>query len=158
MPARKYKGGPKERAYQSFRTYRLKLRAQGRCECCAKEKDRPDKTCCKKCRATRRIYNIVRNRELKQLVIDAYGGKCACCGEKLFEFLCIEHSRNDGAKQRRELKYGTGRDFYLWLSKRGFPKDLGLEILCFNCNCARGSYGYCPHGKSLSNPLTSTGI
>jgi hypothetical protein len=33
------------------------------------------------------------------------------------------------------------------LKKHGWPKE-GFTILCFNCNCAKGIYGTCPHQRS----------
>lgn len=82
-------------------------------------------------------------RKLKGLVVDAYGGKCECCGEARIEFLQIDHIHNDGASHRREL---AGSHLYDELRKLGFPKDR-FRLLCCNCNFARGKYGYCPHEK-----------
>jgi hypothetical protein len=99
-----------------------------------------------------------KNRALKQAVIDAYGGSCECCGEATFEFLTIDHIDGSGHKHRKLV--GKGRNVYRDLQQRGFPKE-GFRLLCFNCNIARGFYGYCPHhpedredqGKKLSkNP------
>jgi len=83
-------------------------------------------------------------RRLKQQVIDAYGGSCACCGETVFEFMTIDHTLGDGAEHRREIK-GVGASFRVYrdLIQRGFPE--GYQILCVNCNVSRGRYGYCPH-------------
>ncbi len=95
------------------------------------------------------------SKKLKQEIINHYGdGKCACCGEDRIEFLTIDHENGDGGEFRRNSngKNGesgslAGNNFYGWLKKRGFPDDLGLRILCFNCNCSIGAYGYCPHQK-----------
>ncbi len=81
------------------------------------------------------------DRKAKQAVINAYGGKCECCGETIIEFLTIDHTKNDGAIHRRKI---GKKNVYKDLIKRGFPKD-GYRILCFNCNITRGFYGYCPH-------------
>ena len=35
---------------------------------------------------------------------------------------------------------------YRWLKKHGFPKE-GFQLLCYNCNCAKGFFGKCPHKK-----------
>ena len=32
-----------------------------------------------------------------------------------------------------------------WIKKNNFPK--GFQILCHNCNVAKGIYGECPHEK-----------
>jgi len=78
---------------------------------------------------------------LKQEVISAYGGKCACCGENGFEFLTIEHTRHDG-KEHRNI---SGQRVYTDLRKRGYPKDIGIEIFCWNCNMATRYGEPCPH-------------
>lgn len=95
-------------------------------------------------REKRLIYfkQQTKNRKLK--IIEAYGGKCNCCGESTFEFLSIEHKKKDGNKQKREL--GGAVNFHNWLIKNNFPKD-NFELLCFNCNLSKGFYGYCPHNK-----------
>lgn len=89
-----------------------------------------------------RLYNARRVLKYKTLVINAYGGKCSCCGEWRFEFLSIDHTGNNGASHRREI--GNGTNMYVWLKKAGFPKK-GFRLLCFNCNLSRGHYGRCPH-------------
>lgn len=82
------------------------------------------------------------DREAKQKVVDAYGGKCVCCGESMIEFLTIDHINGDGHLHRR--KVGKGRRIYKDLIALGFPKD-NYQLLCFNCNIVLGFYGYCPH-------------
>lgn len=49
----------------------------------------------------------------------------------------------DGAQHRKER--GSGIKFYRWLKNNNFPKNLNLRVLCFNCNCSIGAYGYSPH-------------
>lgn len=81
----------------------------------------------------------------KQAAIEAYGGKCACCGEDRLVFLTIEHTWKNGAEHRKELgSYGSGTRLYRWLKKAGYPTDLGLGVLCFNCQMA-SFWGVCPH-------------
>lgn len=84
------------------------------------------------------------NRKVRQMVLDAYGNACACCGETTPEFLGVDHVNNDGEKHRRELK-GYGRSIYQWLKMQGFPQDGRFQLLCHNCNMAKGLYGGCPH-------------
>jgi hypothetical protein len=86
-------------------------------------------------------------RSNKLKIIEAYGGKCACCGETIIEFLTIDHVNNNGAEERKETKQGTGGKLYRWLIKHNFPKD-NYQLLCYNCNCAKGFFGYCPHNKN----------
>lgn len=68
-----------------------------------------------------------------------YGGKCACCGETEIKFLTIEHI--DGRKDEK-TRY-TGKRAWQDLKRRGWPEN--ITILCFNCNCAKGAFGKCPH-------------
>ena len=69
--------------------------------------------------------------------------KCKCCGETHLEFLTIDHIHNNGAEERKTI--GSGQGFYYWIIKNNYPE--GLQILCYNCNCAKGHYGECPHQR-----------
>lgn len=94
-----------------------------------------------------------RRMRVKQEVISAYGGHCACCGETAIEFLGIDHINNNGAEHRRQLRMkGGGAAFYQWLKKNNFPKG-DYQVLCHNCNSAKGYYGYCPHQKDVAKLL-----
>ncbi len=81
---------------------------------------------------------------IRLATIAAYGGACACCGEREPKFLTIDHIYNDGATERKGDRALTGTKFYLWLKQRGWPADR-YQLLCFNCNCAKGQFGVCPH-------------
>ncbi len=85
------------------------------------------------------------NRNLKKEIIKEYGGKCTCCGEDTPEFLSIDHINNNG-KEHRE-KIGSGNSLYRWLRKLNYPKN-NYQLLCFNCNMAKGFFGICPHQKN----------
>jgi len=80
-------------------------------------------------------------QELRQQVLDYYGGCCECCGEAHQEFLAIDHVNGGGRKHR--AKTGSGINFYYWIVRNNFPDD--LRVLCHNCNQSLGLYGYCPH-------------
>ena len=88
-----------------------------------------------------------KRRRLKWEVIEHLGGKCACCGETALEFLTVDHINGDGAEHRRNL---TGKNrggsvrVYKDIRNQGYPKDK-YRVLCFNCNCSIGCWGYCPH-------------
>ena len=83
-------------------------------------------------------------RAKRALVLNAYGNKCVCCGETTNEFLAIDHIENNGSKHRKEVTGGnSGNRFYGWIIRNNFPE--GLQILCHNCNMAKGFYGKCPH-------------
>jgi hypothetical protein len=63
--------------------------------------------------------------------------KCACCGESERAFLTIDHIRPTNNK------HDHGTNLYRRLKKENFP--LGYQVLCYNCNIAKGQYGHCPH-------------
>ncbi|MGD0329712.1 MAG: hypothetical protein ABSB40_04595 [Nitrososphaeria archaeon] len=67
--------------------------------------------------------------------------KCACCGEKVLEFLTID--RINGKKAGGHLHSFGGKQLYYWLKKNHFPE--GYRVLCLNCDCSLGMRGYCPH-------------
>ena len=95
-----------------------------------------------------KLYKRRERHLLKIAVFEAYGGTfCACCGVKHIEFLTLDHINGDGATQRRNLKK-LGSVFYYWLKRQGYPP--GFRVLCFNCNCALGFFGHCPHQLAIA--------
>ncbi len=91
-----------------------------------------------------KIYNREKNRERRIICLVKYSGippKCACCGENIMEFLSVDHINGGGNKHREEI--GVGKSIYPWLIRNNFPK--GFQILCYNCNMAKGFCGKCPH-------------
>jgi len=93
---------------------------------------------CYNCNCTKNVtYKDKYNLKNKIQVINNYGGSCKECGIIDIKYLTIDHSNNDGAEQRRNLSCGKGSLFYRWLIKHNFPKNLGLQVLCYNCNCGK---------------------
>ncbi len=88
----------------------------------------------------RREYVRSYKDRCKRACFDHYGWACTCCGLAILEFLSIDHIGGGGTQHRKALK---GRSIFAWLVKHGLPE--GFRVLCFNCNLARGFYGYCPH-------------
>jgi len=75
-------------------------------------------------------------------VISAYGGRCTCCGEDHHYFLALDHINGiTGPKRAKERK--SGSSWYLKLRREGYPSH--IQVLCHNCNSAKGFYGVCPH-------------
>lgn len=93
----------------------------------------------KQTKEERRRYLRKQYLKTKKTIIDAYGGKCECCGITKFAWLSIDHIDNC----RPEGKKKHGLNLYLWLKRNSFPE--GFRILCLNCNLSIGFYGYCPH-------------
>jgi len=91
-------------------------------------------------RAAHREERVGQERMFRLGVLQHYGGKCACCGETVYEFLTFDHINNDGAEHRKII--GKTR-IARWLKKNNYPD--GFQVLCANCNHAKGHYGHCPH-------------
>lgn len=123
---------------------------------------------CKSCRAMRYEKSkqsplfkdvVIRHREAskragikrRKQIFDAYKSgpivMCACpgCGVVIDEFLSIDHINGGGNKHRNGGPQKV--NIYSWLRKNNFPA--GFQILCMNCNTAKGFYGECPHTKAL---------
>jgi hypothetical protein len=109
----------------------------------------------------------VRNRNrwiaYKLEVFAAYGGPvCVCCGEAHVECLSIDHIKEGGAQHRKELNGDArdGRNFYVWLKQNGYPP--GFQVLCMNCNFAKGHFKVCPHelerGTVVSNSAAQEAV
>ena len=78
---------------------------------------------------------------------------CRCCGEKShIGFLALDHiaGRKEMDSESGLVKLGYSSSMVKtvlsnWIIKNNFPK--GFQILCHNCNSAKGFYGKCPHEK-----------
>jgi hypothetical protein len=104
---------------------------------------------CKSCRR-RRVQQDLTCR-VKQAAIDAYGGRCICCGEERLIFLSIDHVHGDGRAHRERMReQHESRDIYVWLRNHGYPQDGRLQVLCHNCNMAKRTRSACP----CQNPQT----
>jgi hypothetical protein len=134
----------------------------GCCDLCGKDLSVEDHkyTSCNLCRDRRSLYwkkrretkdiNYVIERKQKrsayarnrELAIQYYGGKCACCGEIELTFLDLDHINNDGAYHRRTDS--TARNSATWAKKHGYPPI--FQVLCSNCNQGKQrNGGVCPH-------------
>lgn len=100
--------------------------------------------CCKVCVSLRNRQRL-RSERIAALRHYSDGDpRCACCGDSNLEFLSFDHVNNDGAEQRRKNPGVSDiRSIATWLRKNNYPKD--IRVLCYNCNCSIGFYGYCPH-------------
>lgn len=89
---------------------------------------------------------------LKMDAFNAYGGPvCACCGETIPEFLQLDHIENNGAEHRKRGLMGTA--LYQLLKAQGYPP--GYQVLCANCNFAKGILGFCPHHPPVNSRQAS---
>ena len=94
-------------------------------------------------RAKHNIWFRANHAKVRKETIEAYGGKCVCCGENKIEFLAIDHINGGGSQHRKRDSRATQMSH--WLKEQGWPD--GYRILCHNCNLSIGFYGYCPHGN-----------
>lgn len=98
-----------------------------------------------------RIKGRLHRAALRLEVLKHYScGKliCACCGEFEYDFLSLDHVDGGGTKQRKEIKRKCGAPFFHWLKQNNFPS--GFQVLCYNCNLAKGFVGSCPHQRNKS--------
>jgi len=90
-----------------------------------------------------RYKALYRERD-RRLIYEAYGNKCACCGEKNPGFFTVDHVNNDGHSDRKSGAYTNGSQFYRHIVAKNFPKN--YQLLCFNCNLGKArNGGICPH-------------
>jgi hypothetical protein len=141
---------------QNMRKYRARRRVQalnnGMCGSCFMHSADIGKRC-KQCQEAHKRWTE-KNREfvnakqkqyrneLRNQVLNAYGGVCVCCGENNPAFLTIDHVYGRGREHARSIK----GHLYSWLRKNNFPQD-GFQLLCHSCNHAKFVYGICPHQK-----------
>jgi hypothetical protein len=151
------------------RELRKQRRDAGRCTECGKTTAPEGKRTCRVCRAAqkarytgtraeraRRYHHEHRehksqhyrnwSRGMRLRALAMYGSRCVCCEESNPAFLTFDHVNNDGAEQRRRLWGGSaGPRLYKWLVEQ--PVRLDIQIMCWNCNCAKQNWGtgVCPH-------------
>lgn len=103
-----------------------------------------------------RLRSKLYSRKRRLLILQHYSKStvpfCACCNEKEIKFLSLDHKYGGGTKHRQELQKNSikpagGAVIYNWIIKNNFPG--GFQILCHNCNQAKGFYGVCPHNEKL---------
>lgn len=122
---------------------RQERKNQGLCVRCGRQKQKSDLLACFSCAERARNERKRFDKKVKLEVFNAYGAMvCACCGERRVEFLTIDHIEGCGREHRKTLRF-SGSQFYRWLRKNNYPQ--GFQILCYNCNCAKGHSRYCPH-------------
>lgn len=116
---------------------------------------------------------LAARKEKKQYVFTHYSKKlsnsnipcCNCCGHVGIEFLTIDHimPKREMEKRFRSMVQTINENVSItpkmiksgfnvkrkahqlnqWLITNDFPK--GFQILCWNCNFAKGMLGKCPH-------------
>lgn len=94
----------------------------------------------RKNREKSKLYQKEYLRSIRLKVIEHYGNECRCCGEKENKFLGIDHIENGKGNpvNRKESSYREA-------IRNNYPDY--LQVLCHNCNLAKGFYGKCPHNE-----------
>jgi len=87
------------------------------------------------------------HQKIKLNVLTHYSNgllECACCGEREYAFLTLDHIHGGGNKHRKAMGsfFNVYRQLYKELCKGVRPE--GFRVLCLNCNFAEGRGG-CPH-------------
>jgi len=125
--------------------YIQRLKVEGRCTSCHKKSSKAETghTLCLPCLQLRRVKHF----ELKVEVLKQYGGpRCICCGVTELKFLTLDHVNDDGNAHRKSLgMQAVGGGYYAWLKRNGFPDEIELQVLCWNCQWGK-RLGGCPHG------------
>jgi hypothetical protein len=129
--------------------YRAKLRSKklssGICPVCNGKLEK-NKRMCKQCATEQNLRNKEHRDRLKKIVFEHYGNKCNCVTCDIVEqkFLSIDHIDNNGSKHKdKKGRRLSGEKLYRWIIKNNFPTN--LQLLCMNCNFAKGHFGQCPH-------------
>jgi hypothetical protein len=140
------------RSTRNSRKRAARLEALGLCNRCGKTRAVEGKKNCRFC-LDRQVQVV---KQLRAEALAAYGNRCACpsCPEKNPAFLTIDHTNNDGAAHRAECRSGRrgGNWIYNWAKRNNYPSS--LQLLCFNCNCARQIHGgVCPHNTTQYSPV-----
>jgi hypothetical protein len=123
------------------RARREKKKKLGICRSC-KKKSRKGGVYCFSCTSKVNDSSKKSTAKMRDIVIEAYGGTCVCCGVKERSFLSIDHIYGGGRKHIKKLG-GGGTTFYRWLRKKKYPS--GFQILCHNCNYSKYILGVCAH-------------
>lgn len=118
---------------------------------------------CRECGETRRRNRYNTNNEVRSTVLDrcsnhakkrrkqalnAYGHKCACCGESQYDFLTFDHINGRPEEHRRQGNNGSGfagHPLVMWIIENNYPSS--IQVLCYNCNCGKRTNKECPHKK-----------
>ena len=100
------------------------------------------------------VYTRTKNRA-RYRAIDAYGGKCACCGETNVLFLCLDHIV---PRSKLVVKPTSRGDLIARELRKDNYKDPNIQVLCYNCNSAKNNNADCPCKKGTVSFTAKEGL
>jgi hypothetical protein len=110
------------------------FRARGRSRVDGTVATQPTCWFCRHIEGNKENYQKVKlaDKNAKLVVLAHYGASCKCCGESCVDFLNVDTSSYPKSQ-------------YMWkrIVQDKFPEE--VQIACFKCNWAKGSFGICPH-------------
>jgi hypothetical protein len=102
---------------------------------------------CDKCNQER--YRV----QVKLTVFAHFGFKCNCCGETQIMFLSLDHisgiDKSGKSRNKEQIYQECIRDKF---------DSTKYQLLCMNCNFAKGHWGECPHKLGISSEKAIAGL
>jgi len=95
------------------------------------------------CKPSKNTADVRYRRKYRKLMLEKYSRgrvKCKCCGITDDRCLTFHHVNNDGASERKKM---GSSNIASYLSHNNIPLT-EIDVLCQNCNCSLGFYGYLP--------------
>ncbi len=98
-----------------------------------------------------RAKSTAYKKKQRRVVLEFYADgdiRCRCCREQTYEFLTLDHIDGQSPDVPQDFRAGAG--LIRILIREDFPP--GYQVLCWNCNCAKGkSKGIyrCKHGMCI---------
>lgn len=89
------------------------------------------------------------HKSLRSRFLEMYGEKCSCCGDTRVIFLTLDHV----VPVLRPKGFHYNPQEGLKEALREHRPDL-YQVLCMNCNLAKGKRDRCPCGSTISIALT----
>ena len=90
----------------------------------------------------------------KLKLYEEFGYKCSCCGETHPYFLTLEHKLGGNPAGRKRTRKGwvvtkIQPQLINEAAKDGWNREK-YDLLCINCNFAKGHFGECPHQSGIT--------
>lgn len=95
-------------------------------------------------------------RRMRLEALQAYGGKCACCGESNVEFLAIDHINGNGNKHRAETRRTGGLEFTPGSKRLDFQRGFAFFVTTATCPMAPMDIAHTNTG-SVGKPVPKGG-